>query len=568
MWLSVLCPHTCIHAHTLSRVQAKKVREITISEAVSGNSGLVGEGDKDGVRETDSSDMGLNKLIESVSQAMQGMEGTAGRKGARGKTGKKKKRSGDNGSCPAMSTDGGSAPSRDSGGVSASGIGVGDGGGGGGDGKGGEGCGDYDAHFPFAPAPAAGTGREGGRIAERKRASDDRLSFIAAAAESVLLSPGVKSRDWSRGQMDNRVGGGGQGQGQVCGSSSLLFLASPQSSSPPCSNKEINCVDFNGGVPGDAPASPSLASLPPPPPTSRDATTLPKVESEFVRDGFGVRTRGLHVGEEAVAAAVGKSSDCSNGGVKSSHKSSHGSNGGSHCLPEHSHISLTLLGSPSRVASPLLASRFASPKCNTTDCSSGGEQAGAVLQGTNQDDCLENNIGICPSLTCTAAAVRSHGLGVDGRWKIDGDDHYWRSNCGGRPNGMHASGCQGEWCGVVGKRVSDGGVGDDVEEVVGIDVVGAVRVREVQAAGTGKEWKDFLRNHCNGLLVDVSLSPVERFLAASESMSSWCFQTWLVEACARELNSVCTRAHITAHCLPLLSSACSGGCGRGGGGDV
>jgi len=214
MWLSVLCPHTCIHAHTLSRVQAKKVREITISEAVSGNSGLVGEGDKDGVRETDSSDMGLNKLIESVSQAMQGMEGTAGRKGARGKTGKKKKRSGDNGSCPAMSTDGGSAPSRDSGGVSASGIGVGDGGGGGGDGKGGEGCGDYDAHFPFAPAPAAGTGREGGRIAERKRASDDRLSFIAAAAESVLLSPGVKSRDWSRGQMDNRVGGGGRGRGR------------------------------------------------------------------------------------------------------------------------------------------------------------------------------------------------------------------------------------------------------------------------------------------------------------------------------------------------------------------
>jgi hypothetical protein len=90
---------------------------------------------------------------------------------------------------------------------------------------------------------------------------------------------------------------------------------------------------------------------------------------------------------------------------------------------------------------------------------------------------------------------------------------------------MHASGCQGEWCGVVGKRVSDGGVGDDVEEVVGIDVVGAVRVREVQAAGTGKEWKEFLRNHCNGLLVDVSLSPVERFLAASESRSSWCFQT-------------------------------------------
>jgi hypothetical protein len=466
--------HVCTHTHSLSHVQAKKVREITISEAVSGNSGLVGEGDNEGVHEIDSSAMDLNKLIASVSQAMQRMEGTAGRKGARGKTGsRKKKKSSDNhGSCPAMLTDGGSAPSRDCVGVSSSGIGVGDGGRGGGDGKGG---GDYDAHFPFAPAPAAGTGTEGGRIAERDRVCDDRHSFIAAAAESAVL-PSVESRDRSRGQMGNRVcaGGQGQGQGQVCDSSSLLFLASPlapQCSSPSRTSKEIGGVDFEGVVPGEAPASPSLAFLPPPPPTSRNATTLPKVESEFVRDGFGVRTRGLHVGEETVAAAVGKSSHC------------------------FLHLN--------------------------------GEQAEAVLQDTNQDDCLENNIRICSSLTCTAAvrSPRGRDRARGGRWRIDGDDHYVRSNCGGRPNGVHASGAQGEWSGVVGKRVSDGGVKDDVEEVGGTDVLGAVRVREVQAAGTGKEWREFLRNHCNGLLVDVSLSPLERFLAASESWSSWCFQT-------------------------------------------
>ena len=470
-WLSLPHTHMYTYIHTLSHVQAKKVREITISEAVSGNSGLVGEGDKEGVHEIDSSAMDLNKLIASVSQAMQRMEGTAGRKGARGKTGKKKKSSDNHGSCPAMLTDGGSAPSRDSVGVSASGIGVGDGGCGGGDGKGG---GDYDSHFPFAPAPAAGTGREGGRIAERDRACDDRHSFIAAAAESSSVLPSVKFRDRSCGQMGNRVcgGGQGQGQGQVCDSSSLLFLASPQApqcSSPSRTSKEIGGVDFEGVVPGEAPVSPSLASLPPPPPTSRDATMLPKVESEFVRDGFGVRTRGLHVGEETVAAAVGKSSNCSNG----------------------------------------------------------GEQAEAVLQDTNQDDCFENNIRICSSLTCTAAvrSPRGWGRARGGRWRIDGDDDYVRSNCGGRPNAMHASGGQGEWSGVIGKRVSDGGVKDDVEEVEGMDVLGAVRVRAVQAAGTGKEWKEFLRNHCNGLLVDVSLSPVERFLAASESRSSWCSQT-------------------------------------------
>ena len=59
-----------MYTHTLSHVQVKKVREITISEAVSGNSGLGGEGDKERVHEIDSSAMEINKLIESVSQAM------------------------------------------------------------------------------------------------------------------------------------------------------------------------------------------------------------------------------------------------------------------------------------------------------------------------------------------------------------------------------------------------------------------------------------------------------------------------------------------------------------------
>ena len=73
----------------VSHVQAKKVREITISEAVSGNSGLDGEGDQ-GMCQADSSTMDLNKLIESVAK---GMEGSEVRKGARVKGGKKKKKS-------------------------------------------------------------------------------------------------------------------------------------------------------------------------------------------------------------------------------------------------------------------------------------------------------------------------------------------------------------------------------------------------------------------------------------------------------------------------------------------
>jgi len=142
----------------VSHVQAKKVREITISEAVSGNSGLDGEGDQ-GMCQADSSTMDLNKLIESVAK---GMEGSEVRKGARVKGGKKKKKSDNQDQCPAAWADGVEAASRHSRTVSLGGRGDGSGGGG-------SRCQEnsgHDTRFPVASsAVGAAAGAESAHVA-------------------------------------------------------------------------------------------------------------------------------------------------------------------------------------------------------------------------------------------------------------------------------------------------------------------------------------------------------------------------------------------------------------------